>query len=548
MTTKYESSGEMYFNGSVPSEGVIRSLCSYVTQDDDALLSSLTVRETLHFAAGLRLPRSMSKKEKAERAEAVLLKLGLKDCADHIIGSEFKKGISGGEKRRVTIAVQILTNPLILLLDEPTSGLDAFTAASILEVLKGLAEEGRTIITTIHQCRSDIFDKFGNLLLLARGGNPVYTGPSDEMLKYFQKLGHTCPSITNPADFALDLVTVNLQREDKEKITRARVQSLIETHDSTRALTGFKRNENHSSVSLPAELGSFKREMTSFFIAFPILVKRGAMNLSREPLALIARLSQVVGLGIFLALFFTPLKSDYTSVQNRLGLIQCILPLYFVGMLQNVAVYPMERDVFYRDFADRAYSTSAFFMAYLANELPVEVITSIIYSVLIVFVIGLPRTVDTYFLVVFNALCITSCGESLGIIFNTLVKHTGFAVNVTSTVLSMATLMAGIMTVSLPDVLDGINYLSPIRYAVRNLSPYLLQGQIFSCPESFKGNCPLSTGEEVLISYNLNWDWRKNMVYLAVCTVGYRIFAYFLLVWRVRGIEGVKDWWRSKRS
>ena len=113
--TRYISSGSIKFNGALPSDEVVRSLCSYVTQDDDALLPSLTVRETLRFAAGLRLPKWMSKQEKIKRAEDIILKLGLKDCADNIIGDEFVKGISGGERRRVTIAVQILTEPKILL-------------------------------------------------------------------------------------------------------------------------------------------------------------------------------------------------------------------------------------------------------------------------------------------------------------------------------------------------------------------------------------------------------------------------------------------------
>jgi ABC-type multidrug transport system ATPase subunit len=109
----------MTFNGLAPSEDVVHSICSFVTQEDDALLASLTVRETLRYAAGLRLPKWMSKTQKMERAEEVLLKMGLKDCADNLIGSDLIKGISGGEKRRVTITVQILTEPRVLLLDEP---------------------------------------------------------------------------------------------------------------------------------------------------------------------------------------------------------------------------------------------------------------------------------------------------------------------------------------------------------------------------------------------------------------------------------------------
>ncbi len=113
--TQYKPFGAMTFNGSVPSESVVRSVVSYVCQDDDALLPCLTVRETLRFSAYLRLPSYMTAADKLRRAEEILLKMGLKDCADNLIGSEIVKGISGGEKRRVSIAVQILTDPHVLL-------------------------------------------------------------------------------------------------------------------------------------------------------------------------------------------------------------------------------------------------------------------------------------------------------------------------------------------------------------------------------------------------------------------------------------------------
>ena len=115
LLTRYHTSGTMLFNGVQPTDKEVRSLCSYMTQDDSVLLPYLTVRETLRFAAGLRLPRSMSKEEKVKRAEDVLLKMGLRDCADVLVGDELLKGISGGEKRRVSIAVEVLTEPQILM-------------------------------------------------------------------------------------------------------------------------------------------------------------------------------------------------------------------------------------------------------------------------------------------------------------------------------------------------------------------------------------------------------------------------------------------------
>ncbi|KFY21692.1 hypothetical protein V493_07191 [Pseudogymnoascus sp. VKM F-4281 (FW-2241)] len=414
MGTTYLRSGTMTFNAAVPSNAVIRSVCSYVCQDDDALLPSLTVRETLRYAAVLRLPSHMTTTEKHNRAEAILLKMGLKDCADNVVGSDVIKGISGGEKRRVTIAVQILTDPRVLLLDEPTSGLDAFTAASIMDVLRGLANEGRTLILTIHQARSDLYAHFGSVLLLARGGAPCYAGPGSGMLTHFSALGHPCPARTNPADFALDLITVDLQAADREAASRDRVAGLIAAWGREKPAAVAAPG----AIATPAELGALMRAPAPFRTAYPLLVRRSLVNLRRQPELLIARIMQVVGVAIIFTLFFAPLKFDYYSVQNRVGFIQEFCALYFVGMLQNVAVYPAEKAVFYREHDDGVYSVEAFLAQYTTVEIPFGIVTCVIFAVLADLAAGLPRTAEVFWVVFFNCFCIVTCGESLGIVLH----------------------------------------------------------------------------------------------------------------------------------
>ncbi|KAK4693851.1 hypothetical protein P7C71_g3623, partial [Lecanoromycetidae sp. Uapishka_2] len=526
--TKYQTDGDMLFNGAIPSEKVIRSICSYVCQDDDAILPYLTVRENLHFSAGLRLPAHLSNEEKQQRAESVLLKMGLRDCANNLVGSDLVKGISGGEKRRVTIAIQILTDPRVLFLDEPTSGLDAFTASSIIEVLRGLAEEGRTLVLTIHQARSDLFKYFDNMLLFARGGSPVYAGKGSLMLSHFENLGFSCPITTNPADFALDLITVNLQTATKESTSREKVRSLILEWDQS----NIPLNKAVSRIATPAELGSLARGMTPFRIAFPLLLHRSFINFRRNPPSIVARTTQVLGYSICVTLFFAPLKSDYYSVQTRLGFIQEFAPLYFVGMLQNVAVYPDEKAVFYHEHEDNAYSVEAFFLQYTLAEIPFEILTSLLFAILTVLAAGLHRSASLLFIVAFNAFCIVNCGESVGIIFNTLFDHTGFAVNVTSVVLSLAQIMGGVMSLNVPPFLQAFNHLSPIKWAIGNLGPYTLRGVKFTCTESQllpNGQCPVNTGEDALDLYNLNGNAGLNLLALGICLVVYRMLAYVLL-------------------
>lgn len=527
-STKYVPEGQMTFNEAVPSAKVVRSICSYVCQDDDQLLPYLTVRENLRFAAALRLPSHLSKAEKRSQAESVLAKLGLRDCADTIVGNDLVKGISGGEKRRTTIAIQILTDPRVLFLDEPTSGLDAFTASSIVDVLRGLVTEGRTLVLTMHQTRSDLFQYFGSVLLLAQGGSVVYSGKGSEMLPHFAALGHKCPVTTNPADFALDLISVNLQNEHREASSREKVRSLILSWDQTRPIA----ERNPSNIATPAELGSLARDMTPLRIAFPVLMHRSIINFRRNNVAVIARTTQVFAFSVIITLFFAPLKNSQASVTTRLGFLQEITPLYFVGMLQCVAVYPSERDVFYREHDDHAYSVEAFFLQYTLAELPFEIFTSLLFGLLTVFAAGLPRTVTLYFVMVLNGFAIVNCGESLGIMFNTLFTHTGFAINVTSVVLSVATMMSGVMSLQIPAFLQAFNHLSPIKYALGNLAPYSLRGVVFTCEADQRmgnGRCPIETGEDVLRQYNFETDAGLNLMALGVCVVVYRVVAYLIL-------------------
>jgi len=212
-----------------PANRVTQSNIAFVEQEDDWHLPSLTVRETLRYAAILRLPEKMSRRQKVARAETVLMMLGLKDCADLPVGGALLKGISGGEKRRLSLAVQMINDPAVLLVDEPTSGLDSSIALSVMQVLRDIAATGRTVIATIHQPRSDIWRLADNVTLLAKGGVIAYSGRRSEAVPYFTSIGHPMPSeFFNPADHLLDLVSVD-PRETLVQNTnsRARVVPLL---------------------------------------------------------------------------------------------------------------------------------------------------------------------------------------------------------------------------------------------------------------------------------------------------------------------------------
>lgn len=141
------------------------------------MLGTLTVRETIAYSANLRLPSSMSKEEVNDIVEGTLLEMGLQECADGIVGNWHLRGISGGEKKRLGIALEILTRPSLLFLDEPTSGLDSAAAFFVVQALRSIAHDGRTVISSIHQPSSEVFALFDDLFLLS-GGQTVYFGES----------------------------------------------------------------------------------------------------------------------------------------------------------------------------------------------------------------------------------------------------------------------------------------------------------------------------------------------------------------------------------
>jgi ABC-type multidrug transport system ATPase subunit len=203
---KGTAQGNFYLNGERVLDEDFKAVIGFVDQED-TMLPTLTVHETILDSARLRLPREMSLTAKEQKVEDVERQLGIHHIKDQVIGSEEGngRGISGGEKRRVGIACELVTSPSILFLDEPTSGLDSFNAFNVIECLVNLVKSyNRTVVFTIHQPRSNIVALFDQLVLLAKG-RTVYSGPLSSCQAYFDHIGYACPPGFNIADYLIDL-------------------------------------------------------------------------------------------------------------------------------------------------------------------------------------------------------------------------------------------------------------------------------------------------------------------------------------------------------
>ncbi|KAH0534117.1 hypothetical protein FGG08_007291 [Glutinoglossum americanum] len=239
--------GSMLVDGTSPSLGEFRRLSSYVEQED-ALIGSLTVWETLNFAARLSLPSSVTTKERMRRVESLLSSFGLVGQTHTLVGTPIRKGISGGQKRRVSVASQLITSPRILFLDEPTSGLDSAASYEVMSFVKKVAKRHNLlVVASIHQPSTSTFELFDKLLLLS-AGKTCYYGPVDQVKPYFDSIGFPMPLMTNPAEFILEQTNVDFAR-DREH-ARLRLEKLqtswVGSPEASSALAAIEKHREET--------------------------------------------------------------------------------------------------------------------------------------------------------------------------------------------------------------------------------------------------------------------------------------------------------------
>ncbi|KAJ7630445.1 P-loop containing nucleoside triphosphate hydrolase protein [Roridomyces roridus] len=523
----FSMTGEILFNGKAASDDVQNSV-AFVEQEDEYHLSALTVRETLRYAAILRLPPKMSRKRKISRAEEVLIMLGLKDCANVYVGGPLMKGISGGEKRRLSLAVQMINDPSVLVVDEPTSGLDSFIANNVMQCLKDIARSGRTVIVTVHQPRSDIFHSFDNLLILAKGGHAVFSGRRERAVAFMESQGYPLPSIWfNPADHLLDLVSVD-QRPGKMGDSRQRVEGLVEFWDAHREKQDMA-NEREKSELVSQPLVPESR-FTPMYIAFPVVWERMFRNLWRQKEAFWGRLIQGPFTGVLLLAFYERLTFGPTAGQDRIGLnLQSTSAIPFVGLISGIAVFPQDRQLFMHEYrTSAAYSTTTFILAYSLMEIPFQFLASLLYTVFMNIAVGMQTSPRIYFEYAVTIWALHSLGESIAVIFASFFDAMGIAVSLVSTALSMIVQMSGILSLAVPFVLQVIAWGTPLKAAQRMQFINECQGLQFHCSASdiTNGICTAQNGEQLLQLYGFIDRNTAKLAGIAVATA---------ICWRVLG-------------
>lgn len=408
------SSGIIRINGWVADMTKYKKLIGYVPQDD-VVLPDLTVRENIMHSARMRLPSSWKDQTISEFVDALIGSLALSHVQHSLVGCASKPVISGGQRKRVSIGMELAAAPMAIFLDEPTSGLDATSAASIMRLLKAISHLGVTVISIIHQPREDIWRGFDQLLLLAQGSQ-VYSGETEQAVSYFENLGYDFPTRANPADIIMDIITGH--GEQKKLLAEKHQHGVRYLIDFWQTRGQYGRKEKHLSVDVSAErmwrmsnqsiqstveqeraLCQTQKTRGATWIAQAYYCTQRAMvQQVRNKISFLFEIGVgglaglVIGLSayssagnLFQGIYhppFTVLSSavDYNSIP-QLGLLSA-MAIGLAGSAPGVWVFGEEKMIFYRESAS-GHSRSAYYLGKVISTIPRIGLSALHYTVFV---------------------------------------------------------------------------------------------------------------------------------------------------------------------
>lgn len=341
------------------------------TSQDVSMLGNITVVESLDFAAELKLPKSVSVMVKSKTVNDIVKLLGLQKCANNLVDT-----ISGGEKKRLSIGLELISNPKILFFDEPTSGLDIIAAMQVIAHLKELALSGRCVVCVIHQPSSSILQMFDDLMVLSEG-KCLYKGPLDELVSTFKASGFECPNYYNRADFALEVASLKHEGNVLTLIEKAKEDSRKEL---PKDVNSAANSEEKDSMLVPATTVDTEDDPknnnppqypVSQWSQFVTLTKRTTLCTFRDMQLMKMRIMAHLFVGLLIGVVFWDVGNDGAKVlSNASCLFFFLIFVFFSNSMPLVMTFPLETAVFMRERMNNWYSLKAYFFSKLVADFP----------------------------------------------------------------------------------------------------------------------------------------------------------------------------------
>ncbi|MQM01384.1 hypothetical protein Taro_034138, partial [Colocasia esculenta] len=466
--------GDIRIGGYPKVQATFARVSGYCEQTD-IHSPQITVEESLMYSAWLRLPSQIDPKTKAAFVNEVLETIELDGIKDALVGIPGVNGLSTEQRKRLTIAVELVSNPSIIFMDEPTSGLDARAAAIVMRAVKNVSETGRTVVCTIHQPSIDVFEAFNELILMKRGGQLIYGGPlgqhSSRVIEYFEGISGV-PKIKdnyNPATWMLEVTSTSMELQLGVDFSQLYKESSI-----------YKDNLNLvQQYSTPPQGSKYLHFSTLFpqnnWGQFKACLWKQCLSYWRSPQYNLVRLIYVTIISVgFVAVFWQHGKTlnNQQDLFNMLG--SMFLAVIFLGINNCSSVLPfiaIERNVLYRERFAGMYSSWAYSFSQMAIEIPYIFLQVLVFMVIAYPGIGYYWSAYKFFWFFYTMLCTLLYFNYLGMLLVSLTPNIQVAAVLASAFYSMLTLFSGFMVPGpqIPKWWIWLYYICPTSWTLNGL-------------------------------------------------------------------------------
>ncbi|CAH1154007.1 unnamed protein product [Phaedon cochleariae] len=527
--------GTRCMNGVPVNSKALTKVSAYV-QQDDLFIDTLTVREHLIFQALVRMDKNIKYEQRLKRVEEVLSELTLRSCENTQIGCTSGNGISGGEKKRLAFAAEVLTNPSMMFCDEPTSGLDSFMALNVVQVLKTMAQGGKTVVCTIHQPSSELYAMFDKLLLMSEG-RVAFMGSPHEADEFFREIKAPCPRNFNPADYFIQLLAIVPGTEESSRQAVAMICDTFEKSDSgikvaVESATGNKyQDENGVDIwSNGEENCPYK---ASWWAQFQAVLWRSWISIMKHPSLVKVRLLQTIMVSLVIGAIYYGQEINQDGVMNINGVLFIFLTnMTFQNVYAVINVFCSELPIFLREQRNGMYRTDVYFLSKTLAELPFFIVLPFLFTSVCYFIIGLNSDMSKFLFACVIVILVANVATSFGYMISCLSATYSMALSLGPPLIIPSLLFGGFFLNinSIPVYLKWASYLSWFKYGNEALLINQWENiEEIECPIG-NSTCP-PNGRVVLKMFNF---MEENLYFDVICLfcliVSFRLVAFFALL------------------